>query len=195
MSEAFVYCWYNEENKKKYIGYHKGNIDDGYVCSSKSTQFWKDYNAGKLKRQIIAHGTTKDCQRLERKIFENIDWKSDEYYNLAVGGSVLYSLNNPMFREENKEYFSRLHKNDPKRKERAIGNQYAKGTIRSDKHKEILRQKAINDNPMSKPEFVEKVRLSKVGTKALYKDGRMKKAKPNTDMWNQLINSGWKTKS
>ena len=73
MSEAFVYCWYNEENKKKYIGYHKGNIDDGYICSSKSNHFWEDYNAGKLKRQIIAHGTTKDCQRLERKIFENID--------------------------------------------------------------------------------------------------------------------------
>ena len=32
--EAFVYCWYNVENNKKYIGYHKGHVEDGYVSSS-----------------------------------------------------------------------------------------------------------------------------------------------------------------
>lgn len=48
--EAFVYCWYNQDTKKKYIGYHKGNVDDGYVSSSCNDRFWKDYNEGKMKK-------------------------------------------------------------------------------------------------------------------------------------------------
>ena len=32
--EAFVYEWENQENGKKYVGYHKGHTNDGYTFSS-----------------------------------------------------------------------------------------------------------------------------------------------------------------
>ena len=38
---------------------------------------------------------------------------------------------------------------------------------------------------------IKKVSQSKIGTKSLYKDGKMKKAKPDSDKWNNLINDGW----
>jgi hypothetical protein len=213
--EAFVYCWYNDQNNKKYIGYHKGQVNDGYVSSSGNADFWRDYNDGKLKRQIIAHGTIKDCQRLERKLFENIDWKSDEYYNIAVGGSVNFALNNPMFREEVRKKISAVHKNKlvskdtrkklakaqtgkkqseetkDKHRKRMLGNKHARGVIRIENHKNILSQKALNNNPMKNEESRKKVSLSKIDTKSLYKNGKMKKAKPNSDKWNALINDGW----
>jgi len=213
--EAFVYCWYNIESNKKYIGYHKGTIDDGYVSSSGNPQFWIDYESKKLKRQIVAKGTVKDCQKLERTLFENVDWKSDEYYNIAVGGSVNFALNNPMYRKEIREKIGKIHKgkvvseetrkrlskaqtgrkysDETKEKHRKnmMGNNYAVGNILSKSHKEILREKALNNNPMNNPEYVEKIRQSKIGTVALYKNGFMKKAKPNSEKWNTLILDGW----
>ena len=34
-SNSFVYCWTDKATSKLYVGFHKGAIDDGYVCSSK----------------------------------------------------------------------------------------------------------------------------------------------------------------
>lgn len=216
--EAFVYCWYNSDNNKKYIGYHKGSINDGYISSSSNKSFWEDYNKGKLKRQIIAHGSIKDCQRLERKIFENIDWKSDEYYNIAVGGSINFSLNNPMFRKEVRKKIGEFHKNKivsqetrkklsdaqlcrkygeetkEKHRKNMMGNTRAKGNVITEEHKNILKQKALNNNPMMKEENRNKVRDSKIGTKALYKNNKRKMAIPNSEKWNLLISQGWEPK-
>ena len=33
MEEAFTYILHNETNGKKYVGYHKGDENDGYICS------------------------------------------------------------------------------------------------------------------------------------------------------------------
>lgn len=213
--EAFVYCWYNEENSKKYIGYHKGHIDDDYISSSCNKKFWEDYKCGKLKRQIIAYGTVRDCQRLERKLFESIDWKSDEYYNIAIGGSVNFALNNPMFRKEIREKVGAIHKNKivsvetrkklskaqigrtygletkNKHRERMLGNKLAKYKVLSEDHKLILKNKALQNNPMLKEENRNKVRDSKIGLKALYKEGAKKMAKPGSQKWNDLVNQGW----
>jgi len=32
---GFIYMWTNIENNRKYIGSHKGNIDDSYIGSGK----------------------------------------------------------------------------------------------------------------------------------------------------------------
>lgn len=32
--QGFVYIWYDRKRKLYYIGSHKGNINDGYICSS-----------------------------------------------------------------------------------------------------------------------------------------------------------------
>jgi hypothetical protein len=72
MNEAFVYCWSNHTNGRSYVGYHKGCIDDGYICSSKSEEFWEDFNNNKMKwsRQIIANGSIEDCRILEFEILK-----------------------------------------------------------------------------------------------------------------------------
>ena len=69
--EAFVYSWMNEETGRQYIGYHKGSDDDGYVCSSKSEMFWKDYKNGKLKREILFRGTMEDCVEKESELLRS----------------------------------------------------------------------------------------------------------------------------
>lgn len=218
MQEAFVYCWYNEETNKKYIGYHKGNVDDGYISSSGNKKFWEDFNAGKLKRQIIAHGSVIDCQKLEKTIFENIDWRSDEYYNIAIGGSVNFALNNPMYRKEIREKIGKIHKNKivsketrkklskvqsgrkygeetkSKHRKNMMGNKRAKGNILTESHRHILKQKALENNPMMNEENRNKIRNSKIGLKALYKNGSKKLAKPGSDKWKSLINQGWEKK-
>lgn len=217
-TEAFVYCWYNVKNNKKYVGFHKGTPNDGYVSSSSNFLFWEDYDKGLLKRQIICHGSVKECRKLELEILKKLDWKSDEYYNLSIGGSTNFAINNPMFRKETRKYFSELYKGriftdewknnisksltgkkqseetKEKRRVKMIGNRYASGNKLSDKHKEILKEKAINNNPMVSKESREKVSRSKIGTKSLYKDGVKRMAKPNSEKWKSLITHGWEPK-
>ena len=42
--EAFVYRFTNLENDKKYVGYHKGTVGDGYWNSSTCDEFKKVKN-------------------------------------------------------------------------------------------------------------------------------------------------------
>jgi hypothetical protein len=57
--EAFVYEWYNLTNGKSYIGYHKGNINDGYISSSHNQDFWNDFNNPKMKWERLKNFSTK----------------------------------------------------------------------------------------------------------------------------------------
>ena len=89
--DAFVYCLTNESSGHKYVGYHKGYEDDGYVCSSQSERFWADYEKDNFSRQIIAKGSVENCVSLEKAILENINLRSDEWYNNSAGGSIVYT--------------------------------------------------------------------------------------------------------
>ena len=89
--DAFVYCLTNNSSGHKYVGYHKGSEDDGYVCSSSSDRFWSDYEKDNFSRQIIAKGSVEDMVSFEKTILENIDLKSDEWYNNSAGGSIVYT--------------------------------------------------------------------------------------------------------
>lgn len=84
--EAFVYCWTDHKTNMLYVGYHKGQQDDGYVCSSK----WmlEEYNKRPedFTRQIIAEGTQGDCHNLEVTILKSVDaMHSDRFYNQTNG--------------------------------------------------------------------------------------------------------------
>jgi hypothetical protein len=93
--EAFVYKWINLSNNKKYIGYHKGLQDDGYICSSSNSEFWNDFKNPNMKweRQILAEGTSNDCLKIEQKILKEIDLRSDEFYNNARGSEIIFTDN------------------------------------------------------------------------------------------------------
>jgi hypothetical protein len=59
LKEAFVYCWTDKLHNKLYVGVHKGNVDDGYICSSKimlkeykKMELWLDANPKNRKKLI-----------------------------------------------------------------------------------------------------------------------------------------------
>ena len=82
--DSFVYCWSNLTDSKVYVGYHKGAEDDGYICSSRSQEFWDDfYNPEKeWSRSIVAHGTKDECRSLESEMLHTL-WQDANCYNLS----------------------------------------------------------------------------------------------------------------
>jgi hypothetical protein len=94
-NDAFVYQWVNLTNGKIYIGYHKGDVDDGYVSSSHNTQFWVDFNncENKWKREILFFGSKDDCLRYEQELLRKIDIRDEKYYNNARGSEIIFTNN------------------------------------------------------------------------------------------------------
>jgi hypothetical protein len=88
MDIGFVYLWENTLNSKKYIGSHKGVINDNYIGSG--VYFKRAYNNNKdfFKRTILYAG--KNYRFYEEKLLKKLNVAySEEYYNLkndAIGG-------------------------------------------------------------------------------------------------------------
>jgi len=83
-AEAFVYLWINKDNDKKYIGTHKGSVDDGYIASSET--FLADYNESPTRfiRSILAYGSQQEMYELETKLLLDLKTRmSNMYYNLS----------------------------------------------------------------------------------------------------------------
>ena len=83
-SDAFLYLWTNKDTDRKYIGKHKGTIDDGYVCSSES--LIAEYNEcpSRFIRTILAYGTDQEMLKLETQLILTLKaTKSHLYYNLS----------------------------------------------------------------------------------------------------------------
>ena len=91
--EAFVYIWHNITLDKKYIGYHKGLQNDGYIASSSSKQFWKDFEDQSMewKREVFFEGTKEECLREEQRMLREVDFSIEKYYNMARGAEVIFT--------------------------------------------------------------------------------------------------------
>jgi hypothetical protein len=80
--EAFVYCWTDTANQKLYVGSHKGKIDDGYICSSKIMKEEYVKRPNDFVRQIVATGKLIDIRKLESKILQSVNARTDSnFYN------------------------------------------------------------------------------------------------------------------
>jgi hypothetical protein len=71
-----------------------------------------------------------------------------------------------------------------------------KTRIFSDEHKRKISESKKNNflpekNPMNNELYRKKVSESKIGLKGLFKDGKRKLAKPNSEKWIKLIGDGW----
>ena len=79
---GFVYLWKNTVNNMRYIGSHKGTIDDGYIGSGKYFKNAYKKNPENFKRSIIYIG--EDFLEYEEELLEFINVKdNDKFYNLV----------------------------------------------------------------------------------------------------------------
>lgn len=164
MAEAFVYCWTDKQTNKLYIGSHKGDIDDGYICSSKTMLDEYDTRPQDFSRQIIAEGNVEDIRRLEYIILKTINAAMDEsFYNKHNGfGSYLTEeIKNKISKSskerwENEEYRNKVSQSQKRRwenistedKKRIIKKftQNLKGVPKTEEHKNNMRGKRPNVN-------------------------------------------------
>ena len=84
---SFVYKWIHNESGKTYVGYHKGSVNDNYVCSINKNnpnydEFWAAHKNNELSRTIVAGGLTdEEALRLEHIIWKIEKRKGTELYN------------------------------------------------------------------------------------------------------------------
>jgi len=63
--EAFLYMWIDMFHDRKYIGYHKGSLEDGYICSSERMLQEYEKRPQDFYRTILAWGTANQMYELE----------------------------------------------------------------------------------------------------------------------------------
>lgn len=108
MKEAFVYSWKNKTTNCLYIGWHKGSVDDGYICSSKPMLEEYRKNPDNFERFIIAHGSADDMIKLEQKLLTAVDAKNDlNFYNQTNGNSEFICK---IFTEQHRSKISKANK-------------------------------------------------------------------------------------
>lgn len=90
--EAFTYCWTDKKNNKLYVGTHKGSVDDGYVCSSKTMLAEYTERPCDFSRVVLATGTYKDMIVFEKSILISANASKDEsFYNMHNGDGNFYN--------------------------------------------------------------------------------------------------------
>ena len=94
--EAFVYMWFDLTTGRKYIGCHKGNPTDGYVCSS--MPMMREYNQRPqdFHRQIIEYGTWKDMLEREQALINEYNAVKDPtFYNRSNNIGPFHAAGEP----------------------------------------------------------------------------------------------------
>ena len=95
--DAFCYQYERQDTGRKYVGYHKGNVDDGYTHSSANKDLADDLRNPSLSftYEAIAFGTTDEMLDFEKKTLTEADAAgSSDWYNRHNGfGSGNMSTN------------------------------------------------------------------------------------------------------
>jgi hypothetical protein len=136
-TDSFVYCWTDNKTNKIYVGYHKGNINDGYICSSK-TMLAEYYSRPEdFSRQIIANCSHEEAVSLEAAILRSAQaHKSDDFYNLALSNGIA------VITPETRKIMSEAAKKRPSNR---------KGTFHSNKSKELISKNNASSKPIKTP--------------------------------------------
>jgi hypothetical protein len=83
--KAFVYMQRCIDNGRYYVGYHKGTETDGYFCSSRSFELWRDHDTGMtFERSILFRGTKEECKAEETKLLSGC-FMDKMCYNMSNG--------------------------------------------------------------------------------------------------------------
>lgn len=91
--EAFTYIWHNRTTGKKYVGYHKGDEHDSYICSSKNNEFWSDWKNVDMifEREIVYRGDMKTAFEKEQDLLVDLKNDSHLFYNLARQKNFMFT--------------------------------------------------------------------------------------------------------
>lgn len=144
-NEAFVYKWVNLTNGKVYIGYHKGLVDDGYISSSKSKEFWDDFNNpyNSWVREILFVGNKNECLAYEQSILKEIDLHCGNFYNNAKGASIIFTneVLDKMSKSASRRWDTTTEESRRKRSDKISNSK--KGIPRSEDTKRKLREHLV----------------------------------------------------
>ena len=86
--QYFLYIWLDRSRKMFYVGMHSGNIDDGYISSSRWLNGEHQYRQNDFRRKIIKIFNNKESARSEEARFLRMIKESEfgkKYYNLKNG--------------------------------------------------------------------------------------------------------------
>ena len=86
--QYFLYIWLDHSRKMFYVGMHDGNVDDGYISSSRWFNGEHQYRPNDFRRKIIKMFNTRESARTEEARFLRMIKESEfgkKYYNLKNG--------------------------------------------------------------------------------------------------------------
>ena len=92
---GFIYITTNLINNKKYIGMHKGKIEDDYLGSGKLIlRAIEKYGNENFKREILSFANSKEeLENLEKYFIKEYNATNNrDFYNIHVGGSGGYTI-------------------------------------------------------------------------------------------------------
>lgn len=96
---GFVYLWFDRKRRRYYVGCHWGNINDGYICSSKWMRDAYIYRPQDFKRRILKSNIPSRFELFEEELrWLNMIKESEikphnpnpRYYNLSLGDNSLW---------------------------------------------------------------------------------------------------------
>ena len=139
-AEAFIYLWYDSENKMFYLGKHRGSPDDGYTHSSTIWESFTKNNVPRgVSRRILAYGTHEEICILEHELLINRKKRCwDRYYNKSLGDPRYFDTsgkNNPRYKHglatgeklvEYRKQYGKQYRKDNKENIAEYSKQYSK---------------------------------------------------------------------
>lgn len=160
---GFVYIWMDRKQKRFYIGSHVGEIDDGYVCSSKTMRQAYDRRPQDFKRRIL-YTQIGDRASL---LTEESRWLS--FIKTEELGKRYYNKEKKTFGSESEVYgeWSRRYWSDPTNREKKSRSMTGK---KNPAHSERMRAKWAD------PEFKKKFNRSASNKKAWANDEKRRAA-------------------
>lgn len=197
---GFVYIWRDKKHNRFYIGSHWGTEDDGYICSSPWMLQAIKHRPNDFKRRILerVYIDRKALLETEYKWLSMI--KEDEiktrYYNLNIKTTGHWSA----YPENVKTISEKIsHKTKEAMQRDDVRSNYLEGIKEREtksSHKDVRRKRSesMKKTLASKGTWPLNSPPDNTGNIRLWKNGKLKMAKENTDRYNQLREEGWQTK-
>lgn len=90
--EAYLYQYTNLSDDKKYVGYHKGSVDDNYNHSSTCKEFAKVFadSKSKLKFEVIKYGSLGEIKTAENSMLKSANARNNPLYYNKHNGAPSY---------------------------------------------------------------------------------------------------------